>query len=261
MPDRPTYRPVYKALHRPLTIWGVDRRLFFLALLLGAATFNLFYSFLAGLLMFGGLYGFALWATAPRPGDAPDPPRVVPAPRPLRPGQARPRRRGGAAMVSDRPHPPRLPRGRERERAARALGLRRRHDVPDEGRPRRRRLPAPRHRLRGADPRRNAGRSSIASRPPFACSTSTVASTSTSSSGRSTHSLARPCSQPVAHEAIQRRAAYLNARVGTCTTSTLYLVLLYEPPRPATHQHELRRRSGDSPARRSAPGSRHDGHV
>ncbi len=61
--DRPTYRPVYKALHRPLTICGVDRRLFFLALLLGAATFNLFYSFLAGLLMFLGLYGFALWAT------------------------------------------------------------------------------------------------------------------------------------------------------------------------------------------------------
>ena len=53
MPDRPTFRPVYKALHRPLTIWGVDRRLFFLALLLGAATFNLFYSFLAGLVMFG----------------------------------------------------------------------------------------------------------------------------------------------------------------------------------------------------------------
>jgi type IV secretory pathway TrbD component len=63
MPDRPTYRPVYKALHRPLTICGVDRRLFFLALLLGAATFNLFYSFLGGLLMFAGLYGFAVWAT------------------------------------------------------------------------------------------------------------------------------------------------------------------------------------------------------
>jgi type IV secretory pathway TrbD component len=63
MPDRPTYHPVYKALHRPLTICGVDRRLFFLALLLGAATFNLFYSFLGGLLMFAGLYGFALWAT------------------------------------------------------------------------------------------------------------------------------------------------------------------------------------------------------
>ncbi|MGE0760022.1 MAG: VirB3 family type IV secretion system protein [Vicinamibacterales bacterium] len=61
--DRPTYRAVYKALHRPLLVWGVDRRLFFLALLLGAATFNLFYSFLAGLLMFAGLYAFAIWAT------------------------------------------------------------------------------------------------------------------------------------------------------------------------------------------------------
>ena len=63
MQDRPTYRPVYKAIHRPLTVCGVDRRLFFLALILGAATFNLFYSFLAGVLMFLGLYGFALWAT------------------------------------------------------------------------------------------------------------------------------------------------------------------------------------------------------
>ncbi len=63
MSERPTYRPVYKALHRPLIICGVDRRLFFLALLLGAATFNLFYSFVAGLLMFAGLYGFALWGT------------------------------------------------------------------------------------------------------------------------------------------------------------------------------------------------------
>ena len=63
MPDRPTYRPVYKALHRPLTICGVDRRLFFLALTMGASTFNLFYSFAAGLLMFVALYAFALWAT------------------------------------------------------------------------------------------------------------------------------------------------------------------------------------------------------
>ncbi len=48
MPDSHTYRPVYKALHRPLTIGGVDRRLFFLALLLGAATVNRFYSLWAG---------------------------------------------------------------------------------------------------------------------------------------------------------------------------------------------------------------------
>src|SRR5438128_12380779 len=63
MHDRPTYRPVYRALHRPLTVWGVDRRLFFLALLMGAATFNLLYSFLAGLLTFVSLYIVALWAT------------------------------------------------------------------------------------------------------------------------------------------------------------------------------------------------------
>ena len=61
--SRPVARPVHKALHRTLTVCGVDRRLFFLALLMGAATFNLFYSFLAGLLTFVGLYGFALWAT------------------------------------------------------------------------------------------------------------------------------------------------------------------------------------------------------
>jgi hypothetical protein len=31
--------------------------------MMGAATFNLFYSFLAGLLVAFGLFGFALWAT------------------------------------------------------------------------------------------------------------------------------------------------------------------------------------------------------
>jgi type IV secretory pathway TrbD component len=56
-------RRVYKALYRPLTVCGVDRRLFFLALLMGAATFNLFYSFVGGLLTTACLYGFALWST------------------------------------------------------------------------------------------------------------------------------------------------------------------------------------------------------
>jgi type IV secretory pathway TrbD component len=50
---------VYKAMIRPLTMMGVERRLFFLALLLGAATFNLFYSLLAGVLMFAIVYAFA----------------------------------------------------------------------------------------------------------------------------------------------------------------------------------------------------------
>lgn len=50
---------VCKAMIRPLTLMGVERRLFFLALLLGAATFNLFYSLLAGVLIFAIVYGIA----------------------------------------------------------------------------------------------------------------------------------------------------------------------------------------------------------
>jgi type IV secretory pathway TrbD component len=50
---------VYKAMIRPLTLMGVERRLFFLALLLGAAAFNLFYSLLAGILIFAIVYGIA----------------------------------------------------------------------------------------------------------------------------------------------------------------------------------------------------------
>ena len=60
----PLYRPAYKALHRPLTICGVDRRLFFLALLVGASTFNLFYSLLAGVLIGALLYAAAWWSSA-----------------------------------------------------------------------------------------------------------------------------------------------------------------------------------------------------
>jgi type IV secretory pathway TrbD component len=65
--NAPEFRPVYKALHRPLTVWGVDRRLFFLALLLGAVTFNLFYSFLGACLVFLLLYAFAWWSTGQDP--------------------------------------------------------------------------------------------------------------------------------------------------------------------------------------------------
>jgi type IV secretory pathway TrbD component len=63
----PEYRPVYRSLQRPLTVCGVDRRLFFLALLVGAAAFNLFYSFAAGCLLFGVLYAFAWWSTSRDP--------------------------------------------------------------------------------------------------------------------------------------------------------------------------------------------------
>jgi type IV secretory pathway TrbD component len=56
--------PVYRALNKPLTIWGLERRLFFLALVIGGATFNYFGSLLSGIAMFLGLYGAARWATA-----------------------------------------------------------------------------------------------------------------------------------------------------------------------------------------------------
>jgi type IV secretion system protein TrbE len=51
-----------------------------------------------------------------------------------------------------------------------------------------------------------------------------------------------PCRQPVAHEAIQRRAAYLNGRRHQLYNLSLYLVLLYEAPhaaRRATRLHRL----------------------
>jgi type IV secretory pathway TrbD component len=54
---------VYKALNKPLTILGAERKLFFVALIMGAATFNLFGSLLGGLLIFGSLFLMAQWAT------------------------------------------------------------------------------------------------------------------------------------------------------------------------------------------------------
>lgn len=54
---------VYRALNKPLTIWGVERRLFFLALVIAGATLNYFGSLIGGIAMFFGLYGAAQWAT------------------------------------------------------------------------------------------------------------------------------------------------------------------------------------------------------
>jgi type IV secretory pathway TrbD component len=66
MPSR-TSHPVYRSLNKPLTIWGVERRLFFLAAMIGGAMFNYFGSLLGGLLMFTGLFAAARWATAADP--------------------------------------------------------------------------------------------------------------------------------------------------------------------------------------------------
>lgn len=50
-------------MNRPLTIWGAERRLFFVALIMGGATFNLFGGLLGGVLMFVALYVAGLWVT------------------------------------------------------------------------------------------------------------------------------------------------------------------------------------------------------
>ena len=63
----PTYHPVYRSLNRPLTIWGAERQLFFLAAVMGAASFNLFGCLLGGLLMFVALFLAARWATVTDP--------------------------------------------------------------------------------------------------------------------------------------------------------------------------------------------------
>jgi type IV secretory pathway TrbD component len=54
---------VYTSINRPLMIGGAERRLFMVALVLGAGTFTLFGSLLAGLLMFLVFYLAARWMT------------------------------------------------------------------------------------------------------------------------------------------------------------------------------------------------------
>jgi type IV secretory pathway TrbD component len=54
---------VHRSLSRPLTVLGAERKLFFFAMCMGAATFNLFASLIGGLLMFLLLYFLARWAT------------------------------------------------------------------------------------------------------------------------------------------------------------------------------------------------------
>jgi len=67
MPNQPRLNPVYRSMNKPLTIWGAERRLFFLAMVIGAATFNFFGSLVSGLVMFLVLYLFARWATVTDP--------------------------------------------------------------------------------------------------------------------------------------------------------------------------------------------------
>jgi type IV secretory pathway TrbD component len=59
----PKSNPVYKSINKPLTVWGVERRLFFLAMVMGSATFTCFSSLLGAILMFFALYLCARQAT------------------------------------------------------------------------------------------------------------------------------------------------------------------------------------------------------
>lgn len=67
MPPTRRINTVYRSLSRPLTILGAERKLFFFAMCLGAATFNLLGSLLGGILMFLLLYLVARWATKTDP--------------------------------------------------------------------------------------------------------------------------------------------------------------------------------------------------
>ena len=67
MRTQPVAHPVYRSLNHPMTIAGTDRRLFFVAIVIGAATFTLAASALAGVLMAAALYAGARWVTAHDP--------------------------------------------------------------------------------------------------------------------------------------------------------------------------------------------------
>ncbi len=67
MSNAPRTNPIHRSLNRPLAILGVERKLFFLAMLIGAATFNFFGSLLRGILMFVVLYLALRLATAKDP--------------------------------------------------------------------------------------------------------------------------------------------------------------------------------------------------
>ncbi len=67
MCNDPNFNRVSRSVNKPLTIWGVERKLFFLAAVVGAATFNFFASLLSGLVMFATLYLLARWATRTDP--------------------------------------------------------------------------------------------------------------------------------------------------------------------------------------------------
>lgn len=67
MPNPRRINLVHRSLSHPLTILGAERKLFFFAMCLGAATFNLLNSLSGGFFVFLLLYVLARWATKTDP--------------------------------------------------------------------------------------------------------------------------------------------------------------------------------------------------
>lgn len=54
--NTPVYRTVYTVMHRPLTLCGIERRQFFICVVIGVTTFNLFATLLGGLAVSGAYW-------------------------------------------------------------------------------------------------------------------------------------------------------------------------------------------------------------
>jgi type IV secretory pathway TrbD component len=54
--SEPQRHPTFPSLNKPLTVLGLERKLFFTALIIGTATFNFFSTLIGGIVMFALLY-------------------------------------------------------------------------------------------------------------------------------------------------------------------------------------------------------------
>jgi type IV secretory pathway TrbD component len=63
MPVAKRSNRVFKSLHKPLTYLGVERTLFFMVWVTAVASFNLFNSILAGVVVFVAGFIFGHWVT------------------------------------------------------------------------------------------------------------------------------------------------------------------------------------------------------
>ena len=212
MPDRRLYRPVNKALHRPLTIWGVDRRLFFLALMLGGGDVQLVLLVPRRPSDVRGPVRVCALGHASGSGDAAHSTRIIDGPPTLRPRQARPGRHGADDVV-------RIGRIlRDYAEAGSLDGLLSLWGFVDDttfltkaGHVGGRAIQSAAWTTKGC--RTPSGRCwCIGWKRACGCSTNTAASTSTSLKRTIEPIVSAPCAQPIAHEAIQRRAAYLNTQ-------------------------------------------------